>query len=208
VVVHRIVTGSLNENCYVVSLASDAVIVDPGREPERIADHVTARGLRVHAVIGTHAHHDHVGGVAELVEEYAAPFYLHPDDAGLLQRANFYATLVQGGAPIRIPKIDMPLADRETLRFGALEMRVEHTPGHTPGSCCLAAAGELLTGDTVMAEHVGRTDLPGGDRRLLEASVALLADRYSAETTIRPGHGEPARLSTVVSRLSTLAELR
>lgn len=186
----------------------DAVVIDPGGEFPQIRAHVAAAGLRVHAVINTHAHYDHLGAVVPVVEEYGVLFHLHPADEDLLRRANFFRTLFLGEEAIRIPTIDAELADATPLRFGALEIDVVHTPGHTPGSVCFEAGGELFTGDTVMARHLGRTDLPGGDRDALMSSVELLAQRYPRDTRVQPGHGEPASLGDVISRVAAFPELR
>jgi glyoxylase-like metal-dependent hydrolase (beta-lactamase superfamily II) len=207
--VARIVTGRWKENCYVASSpAGDAVVIDPGGEVAQIQARVADGGLRVHAVLNTHAHYDHLGAVVRVAEQYGVPFHLHPADEDLLQRANFYRALFLGDESIAIPSLDSELADGLELSFGTLEVAVVHTPGHTPGSVCLECDGELFTGDTVMAKHLGRTDLPGGDRELLLASVALLAERYPAETVLHPGHGEPAVLGEVLSRLAGLPEFR
>jgi hydroxyacylglutathione hydrolase len=208
VAIHRIVTGPLEENCYVVaSPEGDAAIVDPGGEMEAIAAHVEDRALRVHAVLNTHPHYDHLGAVVPVTERYGVPFHLHPADADLLLRANFFGTLFSAQEAIPIPEVDVALGDGDALHFGSLEVNVIHTPGHTPGSVCFEVAGELLTGDTLLAEHVGRTDLPGGDRAALEASVELLSRRFHAHTTLWPGHGPPVALGEVAERLATLPEL-
>jgi hydroxyacylglutathione hydrolase len=204
--VATIVTGRWRENCYVVCAGTDAVVVDPGGELEQIEERLS--GLRVHAVLNTHAHYDHLGAVVPVCDAHGCPFRLHPADEDLLKRANFYRTLFLGEDQIQIPTIDGPLAHGERLTFGALELEVVHTPGHTPGSVCFECDGELVTGDTVMARHLGRTDLPGGDREQLLASVAMLAERYPPATRIWPGHGEPAELGEVVARLAGLPEFR
>jgi glyoxylase-like metal-dependent hydrolase (beta-lactamase superfamily II) len=207
--VARIVTGRWKENCYVVAgPGGDAIVIDPGGELAQIQAHVVERDLRVHAVLNTHAHYDHLGAVVPVVEQYGAPFHLHPADEDLLRRANFYRRLFLGEESIRIPSVDRELADGEQLSFGSLEVGVVHTPGHTPGSVCFECDGELFTGDTVMAKHLGRTDLPGGDRDLLMASVALIAERYPEGTRLSPGHGEAAELGEVLSRLGGLPEFR
>jgi glyoxylase-like metal-dependent hydrolase (beta-lactamase superfamily II) len=206
--VERIVSGTWKENGYVVSSREDAVVIDPGGEFALFEEYVATNGLRVHAVINTHAHYDHLGAVAPIVAGHHAPFHLHPADEDLLQRANFYRTLFLGKEPIVIPKLDVPLADSTSLRFGSLTIAVLHTPGHTPGSVCFDIEGALFTGDTVMAEHLGRTDLPGGDRGLLVSSVELLARTYGPETLIRPGHGSEALLGDVLERVPALPELR
>jgi glyoxylase-like metal-dependent hydrolase (beta-lactamase superfamily II) len=206
--VRRIVCGSLSENCYVVARGADAVVVDPGGGVEEVAAEVAERGLRVHAVLNTHGHADHLAAAAEIVEAYDAPFHLHPADEGLLARANFYRQALYGEGRIRVPGIDVSLAGVESLRFGELAVGVLHTPGHTPGSVCFRVGSDLFTGDTLGAEHVGRTDLPGGDREQLEASIALIGEASRPETTIRPGHGEPAPAGEVLDGWAALAELR
>lgn len=205
---HRIVTGQWKENCYVASIGRDAVVVDPGGEFAHICEHVAREELRVHAVINTHAHYDHLGAVAATAAEYRVPFLLHPDDRDLLQRANFYRTLFLGVEPIVIPTVDHDLEHGRTFVFGDLSIDVVHTPGHTPGSVCFAVGDVLLTGDTIMAEHLGRTDLPGGDRDVLLGSIDRLAELYAAETAIHPGHGPAAVLGEVLPRVLALPELR
>ncbi len=202
----RIVTGPWKENCYIVSTRGDAVVIDPGGEFEQIKQAVGNADLRVHAVINTHAHFDHVGAVAPVTAQYGIPFHLHPADVDLLRRANFYRTLFQGEGPIRIPPVDAELAPGDRLNFGALELEVIHTPGHTRGSVCFASGDQLFSGDTIMAEHLGRTDLPDGDRTTLLASIQLLATRFAPETQLLSGHGRPAVLGDVLPRVATLPE--
>ncbi len=204
--VSRIVTGPWKENCYIVSARGDAVVIDPGGEFEQIKQHVTEVDLRVHAVVNTHAHFDHLGAVSAVTEQYNIPFHLHPADAALLRSANFYRELFQGERPIRIPPIDVELVSGEKLRFGALELEVIHTPGHTHGSVCFASSEQLFSGDTIMAKHLGRTDLPGGDRETLHASVNLLAARFAPEGQLLSGHGEPAVLGDVLPLVAGLPE--
>lgn len=204
---HRIVTGRWKENCYVIAIGDDAVVVDPGGEFDEIRAHVASEELHVNAVINTHGHYDHLGAVASTVAEYSVPFLLHPADADLLQRANFYRTLFLGD-PIVVPAVDGDLADGQELRFGELEIDVIHTPGHTPGSVCFSVGGALLTGDTIMADHLGRTDLPGADRDVLLQSIDRLADRFAGDTGIHPGHGRSILLGEVLPRVLALPELR
>jgi glyoxylase-like metal-dependent hydrolase (beta-lactamase superfamily II) len=206
--VHRIVTGKWKENCYLAwSKEGDAVVIDPGGELEQIRDHVARESLRVRAVINTHAHYDHLGAVVDVVETYEVPFHLHPEDEDLLVRANFYRTLFLGEEPIRIPTVDVQLSEG-TMQFGTLAVDVVHTPGHTLGSVCFEVGRVLFTGDTVMANHLGRTDLPGGDRDVLLSSVDRIAARFPADTRLCPGHGDAAVLGDVISRLPALPELR
>lgn len=204
---HRVVAGSLKENCYIVARGGDAVVIDPGGAVEEIVAHVTDRGWRVRAVLSTHGHADHLAAVVPIVEEYGAPFHMHPADAYLLPRANFYRQFVHGEAKIRIPRIDVSLEGVDSLLFGSLEIGVLHTPGHTPGSVCFRFENELFTGDTLAAGHLGRTDLPGGDRKALEGSLTMLASTCPPDVTIRPGHGEAARAGALLANWASLAEV-
>jgi hydroxyacylglutathione hydrolase len=204
----RIVCGRLSENCYVVACGADAAVVDPGGGVDEVAAHVAEHGLRVHAVLNTHGHADHLAAAVAIVDAYDAPFHLHLADEGLLARANFYRQALYGEGRIDVPRIDVSLDGITSLRFGQLEVGVLHTPGHTPGSVCFRVADDLFTGDTLGAEHVGRTDLPGGDREALEASIALLARACPPDATIRPGHGEPALAGDVFAAWPAFPELR
>jgi hydroxyacylglutathione hydrolase len=207
ITVERIVAGQWDQNCYLVSGGGDAVVVDPGGDAERIAEHLAKRDLNPLALLVTHGHHDHLGAAAELSEMADVRVHMHSADARVLRRANFYRTL-GGESPIRIPPIDVDLAGSSQLRFSSLEIGVLHTPGHTPGGVCFEIGDQLFTGDTIFADHVGRTDLPEGDRAALESSLRILAERCSPQTTIRPGHGEPAVLADIWPRVATMAELR
>ncbi len=205
--VHRVVTGRLEENSYVVVHQSgDAIVIDPGEDFDRIAEHLADPGIDLRAVLATHAHYDHVAAAAALVDAYAVPFYLHPADEPLLRRANFYRTLVHGEPAIVVPHVDASLVDREALRFGDLEVVVVHTPGHTHGSVCLGVGETLFTGDVLLAGAGGRTDLPGGDEVALQASIARLADEWLPGTRIHPGHGASMPLGQALAALERPAE--
>jgi hydroxyacylglutathione hydrolase len=205
--VQQIVAGPWSQNCYVVSVASgDSAVVDPGGSADSIARHIAANRLRVHAVLATHGHHDHVGALPDIVAMTDAPFGIHSGDSGLLRRVNFCRSMLHELGPIEMPPIGIDLAGTTALRFGDLELTVVHTPGHSPGSVCLEAAGVLLTGDTLMATQVGRADMPGSDSATLRASVDLLARTYAPDTAIHPGHGESGTLGDAVAGLATASE--
>jgi hydroxyacylglutathione hydrolase len=207
VAVHRISAGPWAQNCYVVSAeGGDAVVVDPGGGAELIDEHIAAGGLRVHAVINTHGHHDHVGALARTIEKYEVPFGIHSEESEVLSRVNFHRFVFHKLGPVEIPAIGLDLAAATALRFGQLEIAVMHTPGHTPGSVCFEIGGELFTGDTLTATGVGRTDLPGGDREALGASVAKLCERYPPATRLRPGHGDPGTLGAALTGAATIRE--
>lgn len=205
--VHRIVAGPWAQNCYVVcSHGGDAVIVDPGGKPEAIGDCVAANRLRVHAVLNTHGHHDHLGALAQVVEAHGVPFGIHSGEAPVLGRVNFCRFAFHGLGPVEIPPVEFDLGTVTQLEFGDVEIAVVHTPGHTPGSVCFDLGGALLTGDALTGAPPGRSGLPESDQASLETSVRNLARHYRPDTVVYPGHGEPARLDRAVAELSAGVE--
>jgi hydroxyacylglutathione hydrolase len=206
--VERVVADRWEQNCYIVTSGVDAVVIDPGDNAEQIVEHIDAARLRLHAILATHGHHDHVGAVAALADTYEAPFAIHSADRRTLARVNLSRHVFHRLEPIRIPPIDIDLSTTTMLRFGHLEIASCHTPGHSPGSVCLGIGAHLFTGDTIFASHAGRTDLPEGDRDALRASLHLLAERYPEATRIWPGHGEPALLGDALARAAALSELK
>ena len=199
VAVERIVAGPWDQNCYLVSAAGDAVVVDPGGEAERIVERIAAARLRVHAVLATHGHYDHVGALTAVVEACGAQFGIHSDDLPTLSRVNLSRFAFHGLEPIEMPPVGLDLKGATALEFGHLEIGVLHAPGHTPGSVCFEVAGMLFTGDTLMATQIGSSDTREADPAALRASASRLARLYPADTAIFPGHGEPGRLGDVAA---------
>ena len=173
--VTRLVVGPLVANCYVVAAGGAAVVVDPGAEAPRIIEAV--RGLDVRAVLVTHGHPDHAGGVDEFLAGTEVPFMAPAADAALVKE---YVS----AEPARW------LPDGDRLEFGPLKLEFVATPGHTPGSCCYYAPGVIFSGDTLFAGGVGRTDLPGGSGEALFTSIRERIFTLADDTVVYPGHGE------------------
>lgn len=181
--------GPLQCNCSLLwdSERGTGVVVDPGGEGARIAERVAKLGFRVTALLHTHAHFDHVGASRQLQDLWQCPAHLHAGDTFLIENLE-----LQTGA-FGFPKIPKP--DTTELlagnRFEGLETL--HTPGHTPGSCCFHGSFDrgqvLLSGDTLFAGGVGRTDLWGGDWEQLEASIQRELYPLDPATLVIPGHG-------------------
>ncbi|PYP31373.1 MAG: hypothetical protein DMD47_07230 [Gemmatimonadetes bacterium] len=182
--------GQFAENCYVVvdEARRACAIVDPGEEAELITQRVAVLDVTPVAIWLTHAHLDHVMGVARLKRETGAPVCLHPADRELYDHA------VQQGLAFGIPVEPPPPPDRpfthgEVVRVGDCVFTVRHAPGHSPGSVCLVGDGVVFTGDVLFAGSVGRTDLPGGDfetlRKSIERELLVLPD----STIVYSGHG-------------------
>jgi glyoxylase-like metal-dependent hydrolase (beta-lactamase superfamily II) len=149
---------------------------------------VEALGVRVENIYNTHGHLDHIGAVAELQESLEVPWWLHPEDAPVVKAAN-RAAAMYGLPPMRIPTADKELSDGMEVAVGSLKARVITTPGHTPGGVCfLFEEKELFTGDTLFAGGIGRSDLPGGDGRLLIKSIKERLLTLPEDIRIWPGH--------------------
>jgi hydroxyacylglutathione hydrolase len=184
--------GSWRVNCYLIrSLESgEQVLIDPGGDEEMLAQHVLAAGGPVVRVLLTHGHHDHVGAVAAVCRHFELPCDVHADEARLLRHAPMYAMRF-AGRRIEDPRPIRHLATDTPIPFGGAEIGVVETPGHTPGSVCYVLPGVVFTGDTLLRESVGRTDLPGGDAATLAASVTSLLRGLAPDTLLLPGHGGP-----------------
>ncbi len=191
----HLVVGPLACNCYVVGdpATKQAIVIDPGDDVELIAKAVTAHGLTLTGMVATHAHFDHVLAADELRNRTGAPLYLHRDDLEVLRWLPESMEMFLGtSAPP--PAVDRHLDDGDEIVAGGLRLEVIHTPGHSPGSICLAESdGPLFSGDTLFADSIGRTDLLGGDEDAIVASIRerlfVLPDRE-----VFPGHGPPTSL--------------
>jgi glyoxylase-like metal-dependent hydrolase (beta-lactamase superfamily II) len=170
-ILKQIEVGQMANFCYLAGCPRTrrALAIDPGAEAERIAVEAEKEGLLIAAIVNTHRHGDHTAAGPALKALTGAPILMHALDAGA------------------IPGVDRHLSDGQELSVGDLRFKVIHTPGHSPGGICLYAAGQLFTGDTLFVGDSGRTDLPGGHRATLAASIRRLM-QLPDETVIWPGH--------------------
>ncbi len=184
------VNGTWRENCYILSNeAGDAIVIDPGSRAPEIIDMIDQAKYRVHGIVNTHGHFDHIGAVAELKERYAIPFYLHSADESLVRRANTYKLVFDKGEFLKIPSVTTDISSLPAhFHVGPFELSWTSTPGHTDGSVFLQVDQILFSGDTLMQGAIGRTDLPGGNRALLPATMKTLQS-FAADLTMYPGHG-------------------
>jgi hydroxyacylglutathione hydrolase len=184
--------GPLGCNCSVFGdeTTREAIVVDPGDDVADIERILDAHGLRVKAIVITHAHIDHIGGAAKLKASRNAPVYMNPSDGVLYDLLDVQAGWLGVETPDRT-EVDTAAREGDTLRLGGTEFHVLHTPGHTPGSTCLWIPGEskLIAGDTLFRESIGRTDLPGGDPAAILRSIKGKLLTLPDETVVVPGHG-------------------
>lgn len=181
------VVGMLQGNCYVVRCEDSGrgVIIDPGDEPEHIAEQIEAMKVEPEAILLTHGHIDHTNGASALRKRFRCRVVCHGRDGDMVRGAE--ATL--WGLERHPCSVDQEVQDGEVIAVGGREIGIIHTPGHTKGSICFKLDTVLFTGDTLFKGSIGRTDLPGGsDREMMESLRTRLAVLDGA-TLVYPGHG-------------------
>jgi glyoxylase-like metal-dependent hydrolase (beta-lactamase superfamily II) len=182
------------ENGYVLEHrdTGDIVVIDPGGSPAQYMSLLENRAAHICAILLTHGHHDHVGAVAALSEASGVPCTIHRGDARVLRQAAMYGMRL-GGRVIATPR-NVAYFESNAIVVSGESIRVLETPGHTAGSVVFTAGDTMFTGDTLLLEKVGRTDLPGGDgARLRESIGAILSATDNA--ALLAGHGTPWTLS-------------
>ncbi len=189
--IHQAVAvGPLQCNCHILAdeASKEAIIVDPGDDPEEILRRV--KGYTVRALLHTHCHFDHMTGTRKVAEATGAEILIHKADKA------YYDSLAGQYKMFGMPrKVDDPLPvkrflkDGDRIDFGKYAIKVLHTPGHTEGSCCFHAEGLLLSGDTLFNRSIGRTDLPGGNAEEELESIRTKLFTLDPETAVFPGHG-------------------
>jgi glyoxylase-like metal-dependent hydrolase (beta-lactamase superfamily II) len=195
--VDSLTVGPMQTGCYIVSdkATEEMMVIDPGGDSANVIESVRMTGVRPTYIVNTHGHADHIAGNAQLKEHYPeAILCIHPADARMLETPtkNLSAFL---GQPVKSPPADRLLEEGDELALGRNRFRVLHLPGHTPGGIGLywagtdQVAGMLFSGDALFAGGIGRTDLPGGDERVLLEAIRTRLFSLPDDTLILPGHG-------------------
>lgn len=187
--IQTLTVGAFQENTYLLidEATQHAVLIDPGAEGERLVAAVQAAGAELQAIWLTHAHVDHVGGIAAVKRAFDVPVLMHPGGAPLYQSAMQHA-LFFGISIEEPPPVDAQLAEGQTLELGSLAFQVIETPGHAPGHVVIHGHGVAFVGDCLFAGSIGRTDLPFSNGAQLASSLARIA-ALPEETVVYPGHG-------------------
>jgi glyoxylase-like metal-dependent hydrolase (beta-lactamase superfamily II) len=203
----RVVNDEVRANTYVCETSSDgdALVVDPGLSIGAIEEELERRGMRPRWVLLTHGHFDHMGSAALLQQRHGATVTVHKGDRKIAKAANFL--MMAAGFEQRIALPEFTVVDGPESEVDISEERAVflHTPGHTPGSCCIAWRDALFTGDTVYRSKIGNGDFPGEDPEQLRASVDGLEGRVAEDTRILPGHGEPGTWGEVRAAIANPA---
>ena len=180
--IQKLTLGLYQTNTYILSNDTEAVVIDPGYEPDTILDALEGKNLK--AILLTHGHFDHVGAVKELVAETGCKVYIHAADLSLppmITAGQLYYTHTYAEGDTVCP-------------IEGAELHVLHTPGHTPGSVCLLLGEQMFSGDTLFEGSCGRMDLPGGDQLQMHQSLNRLVS-LQADYHVHPGHGGSTTLA-------------
>ena len=192
----RLMMGVCQTNCYFIyeEGKSEVIFVDPADQGAYIYDALKQRGFTVAGILLTHGHFDHIWGLEKLREESGAPVYAWEREKTLLGDTRLNVSAGAGRACS--VKADVYGKDGEEITIAGITCRLIGTPGHTEGSCCyyFPQGGFLVSGDTLFADSVGRTDLPTGDMGELVRSVKEKLFSLPDETKVYPGHGEATEI--------------
>jgi hydroxyacylglutathione hydrolase len=205
--VDRYELGPAGTNGYVVRPdrgAPQAVVIDPGGDAAQLRLELARLRTTCVAILVTHCHWDHLGGVADLAEGTSAPVYMSALEAPVLERPDDWFP----GVGVRPYAPDVRLEGDERLELAGISWETLRVPGHSPGHLAFAADGALFSGDVVFSGSVGRTDLPAADWAALLDSIRMLVERFPPETPVYPGHGPPTTLGAELAHNPFLAELR
>jgi hydroxyacylglutathione hydrolase len=188
-IIRSLVVGPLENNCFIIAdeITKEGLVVDPGDEPDRILDLISENGFDIKYIVCTHAHFDHVGAVPDLKKETGAKIVIHRDELEIYKSTKDQAA-IWGYELDPLPEPDMFVSEGDKIEVGDLRFEILHTPGHSPGGICLYGEGILITGDTLFAGSVGRTDFYGGDMEKLKRSFRRLLS-LSDKIKVLPGHG-------------------
>ncbi len=191
--------GMMEVFCYLITdeQSSDCILIDPAGDEDRLIRLLQQNQLRLRYIVNTHGHADHTCGNARLQAATGAPVVMHELDDDFFSRPeNQQFARVMGFA--LSPAAGIRIRDGDELSFGTITMRFLHTPGHTPGACCILIDGNLFTGDTLFVGAVGRTDLPGASFDQLLESLKNKIMTLPPETVVWPGHDYGDRPSSTV----------
>ena len=191
--IEKYVVGMIGTNCYLVinEETKDTVMVDPGAYPTKLKNAVKEQGLKLKAVLLTHAHFDHIMGLSDVMEDIKIPVYVEEADLPMMMdgESNLSSGYMRGGYQFADA---VPVRDGQQLQIAGFQFRVIHTPGHTPGGCCYYFPYEdvIFTGDSLFCGSIGRTDFKGGRMSDLVRTVKEKIMTLPEHTEVYPGHND------------------
>ena len=182
-IIQAIPAGIYDANCYIImdEATKDTVVLDPGGDEDMLEKAIKDMGANVKAILLTHGHMDHVGGVEYLADKFNVPFYINKIDEEYMEKDNYVFGSIRNANGY--------LEDGNTLSFGSLNVKIITTPGHTKGGVCFLIEDKLFTGDTLFQGSIGRTDFMGGSFQELINSIKTKLLPLGDEIEVYPGHG-------------------
>ncbi len=202
--IKQLIVGTMEVCCYIIfcEKSREGAIIDPGGNEEDILSYCQSENLFVKYIIATHSHPDHICGNRIVQEATGAKIIMHQQEAEFfsLPEVQHYFSMLNLA---QSPPADITVTDGETIKIGHEDLKVLHTPGHTPGGICLYRQGHCFTGDTLFAGAVGRTDFPGGSLAELQTSIKEKLMTLPPETIVWPGHGYGGLQSTIEKEASS-----
>lgn len=189
--VKKLSLGPLGTNCYIVNKGKDAIIFDPGSESEKIITLLKEYQLNPIAIMLTHAHFDHIGAVDHLRKYFQIDVYAHEEEANWLEDPKLNRSHRFIGEEISTKEPDRILTPGQ-MNLANFQFEIIHTPGHSPGSVTFIFHQQkfIISGDVLFLQGIGRTDLPGGDAKVLKKSIKNKLYQLDDHFTVLPGHGE------------------
>ncbi len=189
-IIERLTLGGLQTNCYLLAdgEAGECAVFDPAAEADRILAAARRHSLRIKYIILTHVHIDHIMALDELKAATGAEIVVHSAEADLLNDSAGTLAQLFAAEPPR-SRADTAVSEGDVLRLGKAELKFIHTPGHTVGGMCVLCGDILISGDTLFAESVGRTDFPGGSHAQLMQSINQKLMTLDDDIQVFPGHG-------------------
>lgn len=193
-ILDTIVTGGIQENCYLAGDKTELLVIDPGADAERIERRIREQGYCVKYIVLTHCHWDHIGAAAQIKEKTGAQLVIGCKEVKAY--LDPYVNLMESfGVYAELSRPDMTVLEGDELVSGNYRFRVIETPGHTEGSLCLLCDDSLFSGDTLFQRGMGRVDLPSGSMKKIIVSIKNKLFTLPEETRVYPGHGAPTTIA-------------